>query len=178
MGKTLFALREALDNEGMEDKQIGYTTRLSAFWNSEPIPSGYTSYYTDGEGITIATEVQNLGSSLNQVVDWVNIMMYDVGPAAYGAPGGFTLDTYKKVFDAFAKCVGDDKIVMGFEPGGQAGDGIWEGEEVDNQVMAYVRDKNYGGILFWAINQPVWPPSTEVTGENAQELAEYAVGIF
>ena len=31
LGKTLFALLQALDNEGLTDKQIGYTTRLNAF---------------------------------------------------------------------------------------------------------------------------------------------------
>ena len=67
---------------------------------------------------------------------------------------------------------------MGFEPGGQAASGVWEGMEVDKQVVDYIQEKGYAGIMFWAINQPVWPPSAEITGDNAQEIAEYAAGVF
>ena len=178
LGKTLVALRKALDEEGLQDKQIGYTARLGTFWNSASIPSGYTTFTTDGEGIEIAKAVEGMGSKLNDVLDFANVMMYDVPPSYYGAPGGFTLDTYKNVFDAWANYVDPDKVVMGFEPGGQAASGVWEGMEVDKQVVDYIQEKGYAGIMFWAINQPVWPPSTEITGDNAQEIAEYAAGVF
>ena len=71
------------------------------------------------------------------------------------------------------KYLSRDKIVMGFEPGGQAAGGVWEGMEVDKQVIDYVKANGYGGVMFWAINQPALN-STEVTGENAQKLAGYA----
>ena len=60
---------------------------------------------------------------MNLIVNWVNIMMYDVMPSYLGAGAGFTLDTYEKVFDTFKPHIDKDKIVMGFEPGTQAAGG-------------------------------------------------------
>ena len=125
----------------------------------------------------IEETLNGMGSSLNQIVNWANIMMYDVPPADLNAPDGFTLDNYEEVFDAFCKHVDKDKIIMGFEPGGQAAGGKWEGMEVDQEVIDYVQEKQYGGVMFWAINQTPWN-SQEVTGNNVQELAEYANGVF
>jgi len=66
------------------------------------------------------------------------------------------------------------QIVMGFEPGYQAAAGVWEGMKVDEEVIDYIYDNGYGGVMFWAINQPAIAPSLEVTGENCQALAKYA----
>ena len=41
---------------------------------------------------------------------------------------------------------------MGFEPGYQAAGGIWEGMEVDKQVIDYIEENNFGGIMFWSAN--------------------------
>ena len=41
---------------------------------------------------------------------------------------------------------------MGFEPGYQAAGGIWEGMEVDKQVIDFIEDNNFGGIMFWSAN--------------------------
>ena len=41
---------------------------------------------------------------------------------------------------------------MGFEPGYQAAGGIWEGIDVDKQVIDYIEDNNFGGIMFWSAN--------------------------
>ena len=173
----MLKLRQALDRDGMGDKQIGYTTRFNAFWNDETRPCGYTSFPSDGEGLTIEETLNGMGSSLNKIVNWVNVMMYDVPPADLAAPEGFTLNNYKEVFDSFGKYICKNKIVMGFEPGGQAAGGKWEGMQTDREVTHHIKDNDYGGVMFWAINQPTWK-SREITGKNVQELARHAVGVF
>lgn len=42
---------------------------------------------------------------------------------------------------------------MGFEPGGQAAGGKWEGFVIDEEVIDYVQANGYGGVMFWAINE-------------------------
>lgn len=64
------------------------------------------------------------------------------------------------------------------EPGGQAAGGRWPGLGVSQQVVDYVQQQNYGGVQFWAINQPKWGESNEVTGENVDILAKYARAAF
>ena len=56
---------------------------------------------------------------------------------------------------------------MGFEPGPQYNNGVWEGVETDHNVIDYMKTSGYGGVFFWAINQPK-------VGENALPLAAYA----
>jgi len=174
----LYKLREGLDNAGLSDKSIGYTTRFNAFWDENSIPSGFSSYGTDGEGITINSYIEdNYGSSLNAVVDWVNIMMYDVAPSELGYANGFTLDTYIPVFEAYGNYIDKSKIVMGFEPGYQAAGGIWEGMNVDKEVVDYIEENSYGGIMFWAVNEPA-NLNGEITGQNCLEIADYAENLF
>jgi len=177
LGKIFPALRKALDNNSMSDKLIGYTTRFNSFWN--PPPEGVTVYPSDGEGIDIDDQLKQDGSSFAKAVNWANIMMYDVPPSDLGAPDNkLTLDNYKQVLSYFDKYMPKYLIVMGFEPGAQAAGGNWEGMEVDKSVINFVQENGYGGIMFWAINQPVLPPSTENTGKNSQILAEYAATQF
>ena len=178
LAQTMLALRTGLDKEGMEDKQVGYTTRFNAFWNNDTKPDNYTYFASDGEGLTVEKTLNDLGSSLNAIVNWVHIMAYDVPPTDLNCPDRFTLSTYVGVFDAFAKFVDKDKIIMGFEPGHQAAGGLWEGTEVDKDVINYVQERNYGGVMFWAMNEHASSPETGVTGQNAQDLAKYANGIF
>lgn len=174
LGKIIPALRQALNENGMPDKLIGYTTRFNAFWNDQTRPVGVTPFTSDGEGIDIATAMTQAGSSYNDSVNWVNIMMYDISPSDLGAVGALSLEQYKMVLGFFSQYIQKNKIVMGFEPGGQVSGGVWEGMAVDKQVIDYIKANDYGGVMFWAINQPASPPSTEVTGQNAQELARYA----
>lgn len=166
LGKIFPALRKALDDNGMSDKLIGYTTRFNAFWNDENRPSGVSEFPSDGEGLDIAEELAEQGSSLDEIVDWVNIMLYDVPPKDLGSDS-HTLATYKMVMDFFEKSVPKEKIVMGFEPGEQAAGGVWEGKAVDKEVLEYIKDNQYGGIMFWAVNH------VDGTGTNSQELAGY-----
>ncbi len=174
LGKIFVALRQALDDNGLSDKLIGYTTRFNAFWNETTRPTGVSAYDSDGEGLDVVEALSDAGSTLDATVDWVNIMMYDVAPSDLGASDAFTLSTYRMVLDFFDQYISKSKIVMGFEPGGQAAGGEWEGMTVDKNVINYIIANSYGGIMFWAINQKALPPSTEITGENAQALALYA----
>ncbi len=177
LGKIFPALRNAMDENGLSDKLIGYTTRFNAFWGAGvPVPTNVTPFQSDGEGIDINNSLTNSGSSFADTVDWANIMMYDVPPSNLGAPDNkFILDNYIQVLNYFETYVPKDKIVMGFEPGGQNAGGNWEGMDVDKQVIDYINSNNYGGIMFWAVNQPASAGSTEITGDNAQELAGYAI---
>ena len=177
LGKIFPVLRTAMDENGLSDKLIGYTTRFNAFWGAGiPVPTNVTPFQSDGEGIDVNDALTNSGSSFADAVDWANIMMYDVPPSSLGAPDNkFILDNYIQVLNYFETYVPKNKIVMGFEPGGQAAGGNWEGMDVDKQVIDYIKSNYYGGIMFWAINQPASAGSTEITGDNAQELAGYAI---
>lgn len=105
-------------------------------------------------------------------------MLYDTPPRDLAKPNGITLEEYKTVFDFFKKYVNEDQIVMGFEPGGQAAKGHWEGIETDKEVIRYVAGQNLGGISFWAMNQGPYADSREVTGKNVHTLATLASSLF
>lgn len=176
LGKVYPALRKALDDAGLTDKTLSYTTRFNSFWNDSDRPEGVTAFASDGEGIDIAGTMAEEGSSFQECVDWVNIMMYDVSPSDLGATGAFTLSTYQMVLGYFQEYVNLSGIVMGFEPGGQAGEGVWEGMDVDEEVIDYIKTNGYGGVMFWAINESDPSPPNGSTGENAQTLAGFAAG--
>lgn len=140
MANLLLTVRKTFDANGMTDKKVGYTTRFNAFWDDDTRPDGYMKFATDGEGLDIDKELQVLDQkSLSDVVDWINIMLYDELPTDVGGKStGIDLEQYQVVFDHFASYEHKDKIVMGFEPGNQAAGGIWEGAAVDEQVVNYV----------------------------------------
>jgi len=95
-------------------------------------------------------------------------MFYDQAPEDINAgEEGLKLENYKEVLKTWEAIVPKEKLVMGFEPGPQFNDGVWEGMDTDKTVIKYLKDNGYGGVFFWAINQP------EV-GDNALPLAAYA----
>lgn len=51
----------------MSDKQIGYTTRFNAFFESSKAHGFATDYNSDGEGIAIDKWLKDNGSSLDKV---------------------------------------------------------------------------------------------------------------
>jgi len=57
-------------------------------------------------------------------------MFYDLDPASVGAPDGLTLTTYMTILEFFERYMHKDLIVMGMEPGGQAGGYKWPGMTV------------------------------------------------
>jgi len=54
-------------------------------------------------------------------------MFYDLDPAAVGAPDGLTMTSYITILEFFERFMHKDLIVMGMEPGGQAGGALWPG---------------------------------------------------
>jgi endo-chitodextinase len=176
LGKIIPRLRKALDKANMQEKSISYTTRFNAFWSNSDKPEGSGDFVSNGEGIDIANAVKEEGTTLGDCITWVNIMMYDV--PAKDATGidreTFDLSCYRLVLSYFKKYLPKDKIIMGFEPGGQVAGGVWEGAEVDKEVIDYLIANKYGGVYFWAINAPAYGTSKEITGQNAQGLAGYA----
>lgn len=178
LANVLLTLRKKLDKAGLSEKSIGYTTRFNAFMHDSS-RYGFTSGRTDGEGITIDHWLKAHGSSLNEVVDWVNIMAYDVPIKDLPNHETWSMPVYQDVYKTFADYISPDKIVMGFEPGGQSGagqGGTWEGMGVDQSVIQYAQANHYGGTMFWALNQT--PYKGYDTGENAQQLAQYAHHVF
>lgn len=53
MAKLLHTTRHHLNNAGLNDKTIGYSTRYNAFWNDTNRPNGYVGYDNDGEVLRI-----------------------------------------------------------------------------------------------------------------------------
>lgn len=150
VGKTISHLRQALDDNGLQDKTISYTTRWNCFWTKEDAAK-YNALAFDSDGECLDT-FANLRSPND--VDWVNLMMYDAGPGtAFNGAQYFSLEHYKTVLDLGASVIGANKIVMGFEPGNQAVAGIWEGFDIDFQVIDHMKRNNFAGVMFWAINE-------------------------
>lgn len=152
MAHVFMKVRQAFDDNGLEHIQLGWTTRWNAFYNDENRPAGFKVYDSDGEGILIDQEVKAHGKSLKDILDWVNIMFYDMAPSEVGAPDGLKLENYKQTFGYFEKYLNKEQLVMGFEPGGQSSTGSWEGIDVDKNVVNFIASSPYGGDQFWAIN--------------------------
>lgn len=183
VGKTLKALRSAFKSNGLANRTISYTTRWNCFWTSEDAPQyNALQFASDGECL------DTFAHASPDDVDWVNLMMYDAGPAtAFKDVQYFGTNEYKTVLAAAAKVLPKSKVVMGFEPGSQAESGIWEGFDIDFDVIDLMKTEGYGGAMFWAINEadstqnPKTPSSSTHTwqgsvGKNAQYMAARTLG--
>ena len=126
----------------------------------------------------VEERLNELNTSLNDIVDWLNIMQYDVPPSDLNCRDLMELGTYKTVLEAFAKYIDKDKLVMGFKPGNQAAGGLWEGCEVDVDVIDHIQENDYGGVMFWAVNEHANLKDTGVNGQNSQQLAKFAKDVF
>ena len=100
LAETMMKLRQKLDAEGMQDKEIGYTTRFNAFMPDSK-QYGFAGFNSDGEGIAIDNWLKDHGSSLNKIVNWVNIMAYDVDPSYMPNGKTWNMDAYKDVLNTF-----------------------------------------------------------------------------
>jgi hypothetical protein len=181
VGKTVKALRKALDANGMPEKTISYTTRWNCFWRSSEA-SDYDALPFDSDGECLDT----LKYASADDISWVNLMMYDAAPGtAFKGVMYFTFKQYKAVLELGASIIGKSKLVMGFEPGHQAGEGVWEGFDIDLQVIDYMKEGQYGGIMFWAMNEADSTMNAETptsashawqgnVGNNSQYLAGLA----
>jgi len=179
VGKTIAALRVAFKDNGLSDKTISYTTRWNCFWQSQDAHKyNAFEFASDGECLDTLKHVNS------NDVDWINLMMYDAGPGtAFNGVQHFGFNEYKTVLELGSTVIDKSKIVMGFEPGNQAVAGIWEGFDIDFQVIDYMKQGGYGGIMFWAINEaasnqnPATPQSSVHswqgnTGKNSQYIAQ------
>jgi len=184
LGKFISALRSKLNANGMSDKHISYTTRWNCFWSSADAQQyGALTFASDGECL------DTFSHASPSDVSWVNLMMYDAGPGtAFKGKRYFDIATYQSVLQAGTKIIDKSKIVMGFEPGHQATDGIWEGFDIDFQVIDDMMQQGYGGVMFWAINEAATdqnagtPNSSKHTwqgntGANAQYIASNAASL-
>lgn len=182
VGKTIKALRAAFNANGLSDKTISYTTRWNCFWTSDEAASyGALTFDSDGECL------DTLAHASVEDISWVNLMMYDAGPGtAFKDVQYFGMDQYKAVLQAGEKVLPKSKIVMGFEPGNQAVAGIWEGFDIDFQVIDHMKANGHGGIMFWAINEAAsnqndGTPTSSThqwqgnTGANSQYIADKAM---
>lgn len=179
VGKTITAVRSALKDAGMADKHLSYTSRWNCFWySSDAANYGALTFSSDGECLD---NVGNMSSPSD--VSWINLMMYDASPGtAFKDSQYFKPENYKAVLSAGSKVVSQSQLVMGFEPGFQAGEGIWEGFDIDFEVINDMKSGGYGGIMFWALNDQhsETNPNTPVsetyewqgtTGANCQYMA-------
>jgi hypothetical protein len=138
-----------IDKNGPPKLVISWCTRFNAFVPEDdpynyllpdsPVPS--SNFATDNEGPKFWNDVKDY-------VDKVNIMAYDAGSDA----GPLKLNFTQILLNFVAGGVPSEKINIGFEPGKQAAEGIWEGLTYDVGVTKFVKDNNYGGSMVWAIN--------------------------
>jgi hypothetical protein len=181
VGKTIKALRAAFNANGLSDKTISYTTRWNCFWTSaEAANYGALQFDSDGECL------DTLQHASADDISWVNLMMYDAAPGtAFKDVQYFGMDQYRAVLEAGEKVLPKSKIIMGFEPGNQAVGGVWEGFDIDFQVIDHMKTNGHGGIMFWAINEAAsnqnagTPTSSSHqwqgnTGLNSQYIARMA----
>lgn len=165
LGKTVKALRSAFKIEGLANRTISYTTRWNCFWTSDDAAQyNALSFASDGECL------DTFAHASPDDVDWVNLMMYDAAPAtAFKDVQYFGLEQYKNVLAAAEKVLPKSKIVMGFEPGHQAVKGIWEGFDIDFKLIDHMKAENYGGVMFWAINEAdsTQNPSTPASSQHS-----------
>jgi len=179
LGKVISAMRKAFDANGMTDKTISYTTRWNCFWTSEQAATyGALTFDSDGECL------DTLKHASIDDISWINLMMYDAGPGtAFKDKNYFDMASYKTVLDLGATVVGASKIVMGFEPGHQATSGVWEGFDIDMEVVDYMKLRGNAGVMFWAINEAATDQNADTptsstyswqgsVGANAQFIAK------
>lgn len=148
LGKTISALRHKLTEKKMGPKYISYTTRFNCFWNSTSRPNTIKGFESDGECLDT---ISNMKAESD--LDWINLMIYDAGGAFVNTDVPyFTLDHFKAIAEAGSTVVDKSKIILGFEPGAQVG--VWEGFDIDFQVVDYAKRENLRGVMFWSMNLP------------------------
>jgi GH18 family chitinase len=128
--------------------EISWTTRFNA-WVPAADPYNYAEKPLPAWALNSTFESDNEGakfySNVSDLVDTINVMAYDATGLKFN---------YSTIFNNFANLGGVDlrKVNMGFEPGEQAASGVWEGLDKDKEVAKYVKDKNIGGCMIWAMN--------------------------
>jgi len=180
IGKTIKAIWSKLREAGMSDKTISYTARFNCFWTPSDANDAWAmSWPTDGECL------DSFKHAVVEHVNWVNLKMYDVSASmVWRWSEFFRTPHFEIVLASAAKHLPKEKIMIGFEPGFQAAHGVWEGFDVDFEVIDRMHRSGYGGVFFWAMNEASnwWDPETPhsqhghiwqgSTGDNAQYMAK------
>ena len=81
-------------------------------------------------------------------------------------------ETIQNILNFYANYgIDKSKIIMGFEPDDDDIDQQWEGIEVDKQAIDYIAGSQFGGVMFWAINETDNTKLHKTCGEVSMELA-------
>merc|ERR1712060_794159 len=93
-----------------------------------------------------------------------------------GGQDYFILDNYKLVLQAGESAgVPKEKLVMGFKPGFQENGGVWEGFDIDFEVIEYMQNESYGGAMWFALNDPT--PADQISDLSpTSNSSAYTVG--
>ena len=162
---SLAYLNEVAAN-GVPHLEISWSTRFNSF-----VPAGspfnYLKKGSKAPNETFATdnEGKKLWPRIGSSVDTVNIMAYDASGLAFD---------YGQILQNFVDGgVPKHKIVMGFEPGEQAANGVWEGMQVDMATTRLIKQGGYGGCMVWAANpsRVQAPRGQRLTPEVAEGMA-------
>ena len=157
------SVRKQLDAANLKDVFLTYVTRFNAFGVTAKSPSPYGTntnallapgcqtsddgtkriqchYVSDNEGEVIWPLIKDSHPH-------VEIMSYDAGPNVTFEP-----QACLKTFTAGG--VPKNSVLYGFEPVVQAGGSThWLGETAAKSAIDYTKKNNFGGVLFWAVNQ-------------------------
>eukprot|EP01059_Diplonema_ambulator_P034282 TRINITY_DN75_c0_g1_i11.p1 TRINITY_DN75_c0_g1~~TRINITY_DN75_c0_g1_i11.p1 ORF type:complete len:451 (+),score=184.16 TRINITY_DN75_c0_g1_i11:231-1583(+) len=165
--QTNINFMDEVAKNGPDHLEVSWTTRFNAF-----LPAGNPWNYLLPDSVvpnvTFATD--NEGAKIwplsGQYFDTANIMAYDAGTPSGPLKLNFT--TVMNNFVTYGQ-VPKEKINIGFEPGEQAGGGVWEGMDVDKQAATYAKTNGFLGAFVWSVNPS---PTTNPQGEKlAPELA-------
>lgn len=165
--ETSLAYLDEVATNGVPHLEISWSTRFNSFVPADT-PFNYLKKGCKAPNETFATdnEGKKLWPRIGSSVDTVNIMAYDASGLAFD---------YKQVLQNFVDGgVPKQKIVMGFEPGEQAANGVWEGMAVDMATTRLIKEGGYGGCMVWAANpnQVQAPRGLRLTPEVAEGMAE------
>lgn len=141
---------------------ISYTPRFNAFISdSSTLFPGFQSFKTDGEGLDLFKY-----QTAADTIDTINLMIYDVK---------FPVD-YKTAYTTIIEQTGPkDKLLVGIEPGKQAG--APDAPPITNdeilEVADLVKQYNLKGLFFWSINDPVNYPSSSIVQQCNEKLGAH-----
>ncbi|MDP6772324.1 MAG: hypothetical protein QF704_16580, partial [Anaerolineales bacterium] len=212
LAEIIVKLRKALDLAGLSCKTVSYTPRYNAFFpfngstTIQSQPKIIVPHNTNAEGLDLVKYIDasqfktNPKKAAQDIISYCGLMMYDISAQdAFNAAhnpsisNAFSMQHYIDTLQSWVSpgLFKKTQVVMGFEPGPNAATGVWGGIPLSKSVTDYIKLYNYGGVMFWALNdinkcpKPTSPggtrcdPSvgnTRTTGENSLCLAKYAAG--
>lgn len=205
MSKLIPKLRRKMDESNMTKAKIVYTGRYNCFQGEKPTPgTSLMSQDTDGEcldalNVTVVDPVTNETKLVADMVDWVNVMFYDA-PMFKAMQNSYF---HEKEFIGVAKSAMEvlkdgSKIMVGMKPGFAGNGWVWEGFQMDLNVIAKLKGMvqedgvtplGTGGMFLFSMNDETPhgnDPSTPYSvkhkdrksiGANARYLVGEARGV-